>query len=186
MEPPPAKVFLLSPPPASPGPRRKVLQRAGRRCLCGDEGPQAPAVGSPRWSPPSPPSESTQRCSSCPSSVSLGLAGLSLLRLACQAGGPVWGTPVCFWLPQVWLGDLGRKGEGRAARAESTPTPADPLARIAFQLSGPLWQWCWTPCGLQVRPPCPGEDALMRLSCPNPCVSSALSSCTLVGREGLG
>lgn len=55
----------------------------------------------------------------------------------------------------VWLGDPGRKGEGRAASAGSIPTPADSLARTASPLGGPLWRWCWTPCGLQARPPAP-------------------------------
>ena len=61
---------------------------------------------------------------------------------------------------RVWLGDPGRKREGRAARAGSIPTPAGPLARTAFVLGGPLWPVVPGPMWLAGEAPRPGEDAL--------------------------
>ena len=116
--------------------------------------PEAPAVGSPRWSPLSARSNVLAAVQFPPIQRPPG-PGRSLPS---QAGTLAWlgrgSVGVKLWASgfhRVWLGDPGRKGEGRAASAGSIPTPADPLARTASPLGGPLWRWCWT----QARPPAP-------------------------------
>ena len=92
--------------------------------------PQAPAVGSPRWSPLSARSDvhaamSTQRCSFCPSNApwawqvtafsgwDAGLGG------AGQCGGP----PVGLWLPPGLAGGPRQEGGGEGSECGVHPHP---------------------------------------------------------------
>ena len=117
--PTPTKVFLPSPPPASPSPKRKVLLCAGGRCLCRDTQASGPCRGVSQVEPP----VSTQQVHAAMQFLPIQRLPGPRKSLPSQACMPAWGASEGYtcrplastgsgWGTQAGRGRAGQRGQG--------------------------------------------------------------------------
>ena len=117
--PTPTKVFLPSPPPAFPSPKRKVLLCAGGRCLCRDTQASGPCRGVSQVEPP----VSTQQVHAAMQFLPIQRLPGPRKSLPSQACMPAWGASEGYtcrplastgsgWGTQAGRGRAGQRGQG--------------------------------------------------------------------------